>query len=127
MNKRIFIGVERPAKVPIEINGDLTETYLNESLATALLAFGITVFNRNRQGDCRGPYCNMGTCFECLVGIQQSRPGEEKTEKAEKDERVEKVQWVRACMTPVTEGLSVVVGDSVDTLNNSSIRGRHGR
>jgi predicted molibdopterin-dependent oxidoreductase YjgC len=41
-----------------------------ETVAAALLAGGITVFRATpRQGRPRGPYCMIGTCFECQVEI----------------------------------------------------------
>jgi predicted molibdopterin-dependent oxidoreductase YjgC len=65
--------------------------YPGESVATALLAAGVRVFRRTRSGAPRGPLCNMGVCFECVVAID----GE---------------SGVRACATQVREGMSVETG-----------------
>lgn len=41
-----------------------------DSVAAALLANGIADFRTTAiTGEARGPYCMMGTCFECLVEI----------------------------------------------------------
>lgn len=111
MNARISVGVSRPKKISITVNGAPIDAYQGESLATVLFAAGITAFNSKSNGEPRGPFCNMGTCFECLVGIEQP-------ENAQK-------RWVRACMTQVSEGMSVIAdssfkinSDLFDELNN---------
>ncbi len=60
-----------------------------ESLATALLAAGVTDFRTNPvDGSARAPHCLMGVCFECLVEIAG-------------------VGARQACLTPVAEGMVV--------------------
>lgn len=44
--------------------------YPGETIAAALLAGGVRGFRRDSGGVLRGPYCNMGTCFECLVEVR---------------------------------------------------------
>lgn len=59
-----------------------------DSLAAALLANGQTVLGRNLvSGSARGPYCLMGTCYECLVEIDQTT--------------------VQACQVQIVDGLEV--------------------
>nr|WP_269450692.1 2Fe-2S iron-sulfur cluster-binding protein [Stenotrophomonas sp. MMGLT7] len=45
-------------------------------------------FRRSRGGEPRAPLCGMGVCFECRV-------------------RIDGVAQLRACMTPVREGMQV--------------------
>ena len=60
-----------------------------DSVATALLASGITVTGTNPvSGDARGPYCMMGACYACLAVI---------------DGRANR----QTCMTPVRDGMVV--------------------
>ena len=81
-------GVARPAVVTIEVDEGAIEAYPGESLATALLASGRHAFRWTSSGAPRGPFCNMGVCFDCIV-------------------QVEGAGRVRACMTPVTPGMVV--------------------
>ncbi|MDR9751468.1 FAD-dependent oxidoreductase [Pseudomonas sp. SZMC_28357] len=59
-----------------------------ESLAAALIAGGVRHFRETRSGACRGIFCGMGVCQECLVEID-GRPNQ------------------RACMTKVVAPISV--------------------
>ncbi|RMH53110.1 MAG: (2Fe-2S)-binding protein, partial [Alphaproteobacteria bacterium] len=59
-----------------------------QSLAAALIASGIRALRETGHGDCRGVFCGIGVCQECLVEI---------------DGR----QGIRACMTPVRPGIAV--------------------
>lgn len=88
---RIEHGVVRPAPVAIEVDGARIEAYPGESLAAALLAAGVRAFRRARSGEPRGPVCNMGVCFECVVAVDGERD-------------------LRACMTPVRDGMRVETG-----------------
>lgn len=87
---RIGTEVARPAPVEIFVNGRSVAAYANESLAAALMANGVVSFRRTGSGKQRGPYCNMGSCFECVVTVEEVGP-------------------VRACLTPVTAGMKVTV------------------
>ena len=91
--RRIEHGVKRPEPVEIEIDGRRIAAFPGESLAAALLAEGVTAFRRTASGAPRGPFCNMGICFECLVTVDGKR-------------------WQRACMTRVREGMRAETGDS---------------
>ena len=65
---RIDDGVVRPAAFAIDVDGEAVEAYPGESLAAVLLAGGIRAFRAASSGP-RGPYCNMGVCFECVVEV----------------------------------------------------------
>jgi aerobic-type carbon monoxide dehydrogenase small subunit (CoxS/CutS family) len=73
--------------VEIEVDGSALQARAGESLAAALLAGGWRAFRRTASGDLRGPLCNMGVCFDCVVNVD----GAER----------------RACMTSVRSGLRV--------------------
>ena len=83
--------MRRPAPVEIRVDGEATAAVPGESLASALLASGRRAFRRTeRHGTLRGPYCNMGVCFECVVDVDGVP--------------------TQACMTPVREGMQVTTG-----------------
>lgn len=66
----------------------------NESLAASLLANGIRTLRLHEEsGTPRGIYCNIGHCFECRVTVDGQ-------------------QGVRACLTPVNEGMIVSSGET---------------
>lgn len=89
---RIEHGVRRPEPVEIEVDGAPVAAYEGESVAAALLAAGVNVFRRTARGAPRGPFCNMGVCFECLVTIDG-------------------VRRERACRSVVRAGMRVETGD----------------
>lgn len=89
-------NVERGGKISLTVNGAPVGAYAGESIATMLLAEGITTFNVTRSGKPRGPYCNMGTCFECQVKV--AGPGSAA------------YRWVRSCMQPVEAGMAIITG-----------------
>jgi D-hydroxyproline dehydrogenase subunit gamma len=82
---RIDHDVARPPALTIEFDGEPVTAYPGETVAAALLAAGKRAFRRTSNGSPRGPYCNMGVCFECVVEIDGVH--------------------VRACMTPVRDGM----------------------
>jgi predicted molibdopterin-dependent oxidoreductase YjgC len=86
---RIDEGVTRPEASTIEVDGAAVSAYVGESLAAALLAAGQRAFRVTDSG-VRGPFCNMGICFECVVEVDGVR--------------------VRACMTTVRAGMTVRTG-----------------
>lgn len=87
---RLRDGVSRPAPITIHINDAPSQAYPGETVATALLAAGVSVFRRSHGQAAHAPVCNMGVCFECLVTI---------------DGR----QAIRGCMTQVKEGMRIEV------------------
>jgi len=81
--------VERGPAVTLEVDGRPITAYAGETIAGALLSSGVVPFRLTREdGEPRSYYCGMGICFECLV-------------------RVDGVANVRACMTPVANGMRV--------------------
>ena len=86
---RIDDGVARPEAFTIAVDGAPVAAYAGESLAAVLLAVGIRSFRHTPSGP-RGPYCNMGVCFECVVEVDGAR--------------------TRACMTTARPGMRVRTG-----------------
>lgn len=74
--------------IAITFEGAEFEARHGESLAAALIAGGVRHFRETRNGACRGIFCGMGVCQECLVEID-GRPNQ------------------RACMTKVVAPISV--------------------
>ncbi|MEO5765863.1 MAG: (2Fe-2S)-binding protein [Casimicrobiaceae bacterium] len=61
---------DAPDGVPVTIDGVPFHARAGDSVAAALLAAGTIAFRTSAIGGApRGPYCLMGTCFECLVEI----------------------------------------------------------
>lgn len=86
---RMAADVVRGPAVRIAVDGETIPAHEGESLAAALLAAGRR-FTRwtARAGEPRGYFCGMGVCHDCLVAVD-GHPN------------------VRACMTPVRDGMSV--------------------
>ena len=85
--RRLTSGVTRGNRITLYVDDRPISAYAGESLATALLAAGYLTLRHDRTGRPRGPYCNMGVCFDCLVRVDDQR--------------------VRACMTAAAAGLRV--------------------
>ena len=79
--------------VTISFNGEPLQAYAGDVLAAALLAHGIRTLRRTGRDE-RGLYCGIGHCFECQVTVD-GRPG------------------VRACLTPVRDGMRVETGQGL--------------
>lgn len=97
MSPRMQNQVERGQRITIEVNGDPLPCYEGETVATALLAAGHVAFRRDRDGAPRGPVCNMGVCFECLLPI--ASPASDRFIRR------------RACMTAVRPGMRIRTGE----------------
>jgi predicted molibdopterin-dependent oxidoreductase YjgC len=81
--------VQRGKAVKISVDGNLIEAYEGEMIATALLSAGIRTFRLSpKHKEPRSLFCGIGICFECLV-------------------TVDGVHAIRACITPVTDGMRV--------------------
>jgi hypothetical protein len=87
MSRRIIENVSRPQPVDISVNGETVIAYEGESVAAALIAAGTIIMSRDSSGRYRGPFCNMGVCFDCMGATGR----------------------VRACLTPVRAGLKIRV------------------
>jgi D-hydroxyproline dehydrogenase subunit gamma len=85
---RISPGVERPAPLTIHVDGQPVAAHRGESIAAAMIAAGIVRFRDDGSGRPRGLWCNMGSCHECTVTLADGAR-------------------VRACITPVAEGMAV--------------------
>jgi predicted molibdopterin-dependent oxidoreductase YjgC len=85
---RIDSETKRGLPVTITVDGVPIQAYSGETIAGALLANGQRAWRRTERGEPRGLFCGMGICFDCLV-------------------TVDGVPNVRACVTPVTEGMAV--------------------
>jgi D-hydroxyproline dehydrogenase subunit gamma len=109
MGSRINLDTTRPDPVIFTFDGATIAAYPGETIAAALIASNIRGFRRDLHDRLRGPYCNMGTCFDCLLEVRAAGaqppgpPGE-----AEDSWRT-----VRACLTPVTAGLAARSRSSV--------------
>ena len=80
-------AIERGPAVSVTVDGVPLAAYQGETLAAAMLAAGRRVFRyAPRTGSPRGLFCGMGVCYDCLM-VVDGRPN------------------VRACMTPVTDGM----------------------
>jgi len=82
-------GLTRGPAVELSFDGTPIEAYAGESVAAALHAADVRALRRTRHGDApRGLFCAIGSCHDCLVRIDGGGP-------------------VRACLTPVHDGMSV--------------------
>lgn len=84
-------------EVAIIVDGQPLAAVAGQSVAAVLLASGRRSFRTSsRLGEPRGPYCNIGMCFDCVMTID-GQPN------------------VRTCQTPVAAGMRVQtqVGDGV--------------
>ncbi|KXH83911.1 (2Fe-2S)-binding protein [Sporosarcina sp. HYO08] len=76
-------------RITIRFNGQPYEAYEGDTIASALMAQGVKTLRKHEMsGEGRGIYCNIGHCFECRVQV-----GDRKV--------------VRACLTPVSEGIEI--------------------
>jgi aerobic-type carbon monoxide dehydrogenase small subunit (CoxS/CutS family) len=87
--KRRVDSLEGRQPLTIHLDGEPVTAFAGETVATVLLALGRRTFRHTEQGAPRGLFCGMGVCFDCLV-------------------TVDGVENVRACLTPVAEGMVVV-------------------
>ena len=108
MAKRMSAQVERGKDIAITVDGRPVSAHAGETLATVLLAEGITTFNVTKSGKPRGPWCNMGTCFECQVKVANGEG--------------DSWRWLRACMQPIEQGMRVVTGARLHSLEGDDHR-----
>jgi predicted molibdopterin-dependent oxidoreductase YjgC len=79
----------------VRIDGEQVPAFAGESVAAVLLALGRHTFRHTDKTHApRGIFCGMGICFDCLV-------------------TVDGIENVRACMTPVAEGMVIETGGRV--------------
>lgn len=101
MSRDTSNSIQRGEPVNLTVDQVEVSAYTGETLATVLLAQGITTFNRTLKGQPRGPYCNMGTCYECQVQMapQGSR----------------NFSWVRSCMVAAEAGMNIITGATISS------------
>jgi len=75
------------ARIRLTVNGQAVEVPAGASVAAAV-AHVTLHFRRSAHDTLRAPLCGMGVCFECRVCVDG-------------------VPHVRACITPVSEGMQV--------------------
>ena len=73
-NESLRVGelFQRRHPVRIEVDGELVDSYEGETIAAALTASGRRIFRYTASGQPRGIFCGMGTCFDCLVEVDES-------------------------------------------------------
>lgn len=78
------------APVAITVEGMPVSARAGDTVAAAMLAAGF-IYSRTtpQSGSRRGPFCMMGTCFECLV-------------------QIDGVANQQACQTTVREGMTIL-------------------
>jgi sarcosine oxidase, subunit alpha len=92
LNHPVLGSLESGETVTFTFNGLEYQGLEGEPIAAALLAAGVrTLRHHEESGKPRGIYCNIGHCFECRVEVDGK-------------------QGVRACLTPVHEGMTVKGG-----------------
>jgi predicted molibdopterin-dependent oxidoreductase YjgC len=94
---RIEADTQRGPAITITVDGMPLQTFLGETIAGALLAGGRRVWRRTPQGEPRGFFCGIGICFDCTV-------------------TVDGIPYVRACLTPVSDGMVVKTEQPVESL-----------
>lgn len=78
--------------VTLTVDGRPLEARAGDTVAAALVAVGRLGFRTTLRGRApRGVFCGMGICFDCVVTVNG-------------------VSGVRACVTPVAEGMRVETG-----------------
>jgi predicted molibdopterin-dependent oxidoreductase YjgC len=87
--RRLTEGIERGRPLRFTFDGAPVEAFEGETVAAALLAAGVRALRRSeKRNEPRGVFCGMGSCFECRMVIDGQMN-------------------VRACLTPVAEGMAV--------------------
>jgi sarcosine oxidase subunit alpha len=85
---RIERDTQRGRPFSIRVDGHRVDTFEGETIAAAMLQHDAAI-RRGPTERRRGLYCNMGSCGECMVTLVGSG------------------RRVRACLTPVADGLEV--------------------
>ncbi len=70
------------------VDGEAITARPGQTLAAALLAAGRLTLRYSPQGHPRGIFCGMGSCFDCLVEVDDDPS-------------------VRSCVTQVREGMKI--------------------
>ena len=90
---RLTAGIRRGKRVSLLVDGEPIEAHLGETIGSALLAAGRRRLRQTPHTDLpRGLFCGMGICYDCLVTVN-GKAG------------------VRACSTPVEDGMTISTHD----------------
>ena len=84
---RLDRNVRRGQEVHFKVDGQPILAYEGETIAAALIAAGHRALRHTVEGRPRGVFCGIGMCFDCMVNVDGRN--------------------VRACLTPVREGMVV--------------------
>lgn len=76
------------ASITIRIDGEAVEVPLGQSILTAVLSHRTILRTQAASGEPRAGFCLMGACQECWIWLGDG-------------------QRVRACTTPVAEGMEI--------------------
>jgi sarcosine oxidase subunit alpha len=88
-NSNLLPEIQRGKPIHIMVDGKSINSFEGETVASALLAAGITTFRlSHKHQEPRSLYCGMGVCYECLVTINGYHAQ-------------------RACVTVVEEGMHI--------------------
>ena len=88
-SRRLISNIERGQAIQLLVDGQPIPAYEGETVAAALLAAGRRALcGETPGGEPRGIFCGIGVCFDCLVTVDGA-------------------QTVRACVTPVRDGMQV--------------------
>ncbi len=88
------LGPDAGPIVAITVDGRPLEARAGDTVAAALVAAGRLGFRTTPRGRApRGVFCGMGICFDCVVTVNG-------------------ISGVRACVTPVAEGMRVDTGSA---------------
>jgi sarcosine oxidase, subunit alpha len=97
INHPVLDPIDQSKTISFIYNDQVYQGFAHESIAAALLANGIRTLRRHEEsGTPRGIYCNIGHCFECRVTVNGQ-------------------QGVRACLTRISEGLTITSGEKLLT------------
>lgn len=96
-------NLENRKEITFTFDGKEYTGYEGDTVASALLAHGIRTLRVHEESQKpRSIYCNIGHCYECRVTVDDAR-------------------GVRACLTPIREGMAVDSGQGLPNPLNPSI------
>ena len=95
-------------KITLFVDGEPTEAFEGEPIATALLAAGRRVFRRTTKRDePRGVFCALGRCTDCVM-IVDGRPN------------------VRTCVTAARDGMIIETQTGLGHWGQEQAKGEKG-
>ena len=103
MDEHPVLNFHRGKEVTIYFNGQPIRAYEGETIAVALHAAGIRILSHSLKGRPRGFFCGIGKCSSCMM-------------------RVNGIPNVRACITPVEDGMIIESQDRLGQVPESHER-----